>query len=194
MADLYQNEHGGDRPLVLMSPRTRAHLVVKQGKITANYPGGIRVAYTGPQLLRHIQQRNQWSDTTTESINWTSHGTALRNHFRLRQHFSKQVHDILPTSAHLNKIDKGKRTCLTCAHTMENRVLPSHSEQIATRSPYSTPRELYHPIHLQPTARVVGRLHARVDVRRFSDRPRIHSQRIPLPHRLATIDSTTKQH
>ena len=102
MADLYQNEHGGDRPLVLMSPRTRAHLVVKQGKITANYPGGIRVANTGPQLLRHIQQRNQWSDTTTESINWTSHGTALRNHFRLRQHFSKQVHDILPTSAHLN--------------------------------------------------------------------------------------------
>jgi hypothetical protein len=120
MAAIYQNEYGCDRPIVLMSPRTRAHLVSKEGTITANYPGALRVAYSGPQLQRYIQQRNKWSDATM-AIFWTSHGTALQNHFPLRLHFSKLVHDILPTTAHVNKMDKGKRQCPTCSHTLENR-------------------------------------------------------------------------
>jgi hypothetical protein len=121
MAATYQNTHGGDRPIVILSPRKRAHLVAKQGTITANYPQAIRFAYTGPPLKQHIQQCNKWSDATMASINWTSHGQALRNHFPLRLHFSKLVHDILPTAAQQNKMDKGKRTCPMCLHTLENR-------------------------------------------------------------------------
>jgi hypothetical protein len=55
------------------------------------------------------------------SINWNSHGQALQNHLSLLLHFSKLVHDILPTAAQLNKMDRGKRECPCCSHKKENR-------------------------------------------------------------------------
>lgn len=48
MASSYQNTHGGERPFILMSPRTRAHLVTKQGTVTAQYSSMLHMAYTGP--------------------------------------------------------------------------------------------------------------------------------------------------
>ena len=121
MATLFQNTHGADRPVVIMSPRTRAHLVTSEGTITSRYPEALRTAYTRPALQQYIQRRNQWSDATFASVNWTAHGIVLRNHFTLRLHFSKLVHDILPTAYHLNKMDKGRRCCPCCSHPIETR-------------------------------------------------------------------------
>jgi hypothetical protein len=121
MASVYQNTFGGDRPFVMLSPRTRAHLVTIQGTITSRYPAAIRKAYSGPALQLYIQKRHGWSDSTFQSINWTAHGQVLRNHITLRIHYSKLVHDILPTFAYLNKMDKGKRCCPRCAHPHEDR-------------------------------------------------------------------------
>jgi hypothetical protein len=121
MASLYQNTHGVDRPIVLMSPRTRAHLVLTHGTVTAQYPAALRTAYTGPALQQYIQHRHAWSAATFTSINWTAHGKALRNHMPLRLHFSKLVHDILPTAYQLNKMDHGRRCCPCCSHPKETR-------------------------------------------------------------------------
>jgi hypothetical protein len=121
MAASYQNTYGADRPLVIMSPRTRAHLVTSEGTVTARYPSVLRTAYTGPALKQYIQHRNGWSDATFASVNWKAHGKALRNHIALRLHFSKLVHDMLPTACHLNKMDKGRRCCPCCSHPKETR-------------------------------------------------------------------------
>jgi exonuclease III len=121
MATMYQTTYGGDRPFVPMTTRTRAHLVTSRGTITSRYPEAIRNAYTGPALKLHIQNRNKWTDTTLHSINWLTHGNALRNHISQRLHFSKMVHDILPTASQLNKMDRGKRCCPCCFHPHEDR-------------------------------------------------------------------------
>jgi hypothetical protein len=121
MAALDQDTHGADRPFVLMSPRTRAHLVTREGTVTARYPAALRTAYTGPALQQYIQCRNGWSDATFTSINWAAHGNSLRNHISQRLHFSKLVHDILPTASYLNKMDKGSRCCPCCSHPNETR-------------------------------------------------------------------------
>jgi hypothetical protein len=54
-------------------------------------------------------------------VNWDSHGAALSKHIQMRLHYSKLVHDILPTSAYLNRQDKGKRLCPCCHHPKETR-------------------------------------------------------------------------
>jgi hypothetical protein len=115
MALLYQDMHEGTRLFVI------THLVTQQGTITAQYPSAARIEYTRPALRQYIQQRNKWSDATMASINWNSHGQALQNHLYLRLHFSKLVHDILPTTAHLHKMDRGKRERLCCSHKKENQ-------------------------------------------------------------------------
>ena len=104
-----------------MSPRTRAHLVTSEGTVTARYPSVFCIAYTGPTLEQYIQRRNGWSDATFASVNWKAHGKALRNHITLRLHFSKLVHDILPTASHLKKMDKGRRSCTCCSHPKETQ-------------------------------------------------------------------------
>ena len=121
MASVYQDTFGRERPLVILSPRTRAHLVIRNGTITSRYQAAIRHAYTGPALQLYIQHRHDWTDYTFQSINWNAHGQALRNHITHRIHFSKLVHDILPTAVYLNKMDKGKRCCPCCNHPKEDR-------------------------------------------------------------------------
>ena len=68
MATVYQNTFGGDRPSDTMPPRTRAHLVMREGTITSRYPAAIQNAYSGPALQSHIQERNGWTDTTFQSV------------------------------------------------------------------------------------------------------------------------------
>ncbi len=108
MASIYQDTFGSDRQLVFLSPRIRAHLIIRNETITSRYSAAIRQAYTGPALQLYIQDRNCWSDSTFQSINWRAHGQVMQNHITHRIHFSKLIHDILPTAGYLNKMDKGK--------------------------------------------------------------------------------------
>jgi hypothetical protein len=121
MAAAYQHTYDADRPLVIMSPRTRAHLVKSQGTVTARYPAVLHTSYTEPAVQQYIQRRNGWSDATFASINWKAHGKALRNNITLQLHFSKLVHDILPTASHLNTMDKGRHCCPCCSYPKETR-------------------------------------------------------------------------
>lgn len=121
MASLYQDLHGDYRPIVGLTPRSRAHLHFTSGTITSAYPAAIRREYSGDSLLEHIRIRNKWTEEITQSVNWDSHGTALSKHIQGRLHYSKLVHDILPTLAFLNKQDKGKRLCPCCNHPNETR-------------------------------------------------------------------------
>ena len=45
----------------------------------------------------------------------------MSKHIQNRLHYSKMVHDILPTLAYLNKQDNGKRLCPCCRHPHETR-------------------------------------------------------------------------
>ena len=120
-AGQFQDLHGQDRPIVLLTPRTHALLHLLEGTVTSSFAATLRHAYCGPPLLEYIRTRNQWSEATIDSINWQAHGSAIRKQLPRRLHYVKFVHDILPTHSRKNRLDNGKRTCPCCQHHHEDR-------------------------------------------------------------------------
>lgn len=121
LAGQYQDTYGQDRPLALMTPRTKVLLHLFEGTVTSSTPETLRHAYCGPPLLEAIRSKNQWSHATVESVNWQAHGSAIRKQMPKRIHYVKLVHDILPTHSYLNKQDQGQRTCPCCRALTEDR-------------------------------------------------------------------------
>jgi Reverse transcriptase (RNA-dependent DNA polymerase) len=121
LAGDYQDLHGCVRPLILMTPRTKALIHLPEGSITGKFASKLRLAYSGPRLLKAMQEKYQWSEVTTMAVNWEAHGTALGKQIKRNMHFTKMVQDIIPTNAWLNKLDKGKRICPCCPEVKEDR-------------------------------------------------------------------------
>ena len=121
LAGKFQDEHGQQRPMVLLTPQTRVLLHLIDGTVTSSYAATLRQAYCGPPLMEYIRQRNKWTVEELESINWQAHGSAIRKQIPLRIHYVKYVHDLLPTHSQQNKLDAGKRTCPCCTSTHEDR-------------------------------------------------------------------------
>ena len=121
LADEFQDQHGCYRPTILMMPHTRVLIHLSTGSITAHFARTLRNAYCGPPLLQHMMEKNHWSDATTTSINWEAHGSCLSKQLNRNCHYTKLVHDLLPTHSWLNKLDKGKRTCPQCDESREDR-------------------------------------------------------------------------
>ena len=119
-AGQFQDLHGQDRPVVLLTPRTHVLLHLLDGTVTSSFAASLRHAYCGPPLMEYIRIKNKWTAAVVESINWQAHGSALRKQQPLRIHYVKYVHDILPTHSQLNQMDKGMRTCPCCACTHED--------------------------------------------------------------------------
>ena len=120
-AGQFQDLHGQDRPIVLLTPRTHALLHILEGTVTSSFASTLRHAYSGPPLLEYLRTRNHWSAATLDSINWQAHGSSLRKQLPRRLHYVKLVHDILPTHSRKNRIDKGHRTCPCCQSPKEDR-------------------------------------------------------------------------
>jgi hypothetical protein len=78
MAGQFQNNHGQDRPIVLLTSQARVQIHVIEGTVTSSLAANLRHAYCGPPLLEYIRTRHKWSEATTASINWQAHGSALR--------------------------------------------------------------------------------------------------------------------
>ncbi len=124
-AGQFQDLHGKDRPVVLITPLTRALSHLIEGTVTSSCAATIRHAYCGPPLLEYIRIKNKYIRIKNKwllaSINWTAHGSALRKQIPRRRHYVKLVHDVLPTHSQQNRLDKGKRTCPSCTSTNEDR-------------------------------------------------------------------------
>ena len=105
---------------VIMSPRTRVHMVGTKGTITSNYEDVICLELGKPNLLKWMGERHKWDADTIEQINWNAHGKALKQCPKTHHTLIKMVHDILPTTAQQNKFDGGRRTCPLCQCQQED--------------------------------------------------------------------------
>ena len=121
IAGEYQDQYGGNRPILLMSPCTQVLIHLPEGSITGKFANALRTAYCGPPLLNHMKARYKWSDATADSINWDAHGTCLGRTIARGSHYTKMVHENLPTHSWLNKMDKGIRVCPCCPEKQEDR-------------------------------------------------------------------------
>ncbi|KAI2494762.1 hypothetical protein MHU86_19757 [Fragilaria crotonensis] len=120
-AGIFQDVHGLERPLVLMSPMTRAHLHLPDGTVTGNYDRCLQHEATAKPLLEYIQTKNQWTPSIMNSVDWTAHANALKKHSTRKTHMVKLLHELLPTTGQANRFDDGKRQCPLCPTTREDR-------------------------------------------------------------------------
>jgi hypothetical protein len=120
-AGAFQEAQGLERPLVLMSPLTRAHLHLHDGTVTGQYDQHLRHEATTKPLLEYIRNKNQWTPSTMDSIHWDAHAHALKKQSARRTHIVKLLHEMLPTTGQANKFDKGTRQCSVCPSRQEDR-------------------------------------------------------------------------
>jgi hypothetical protein len=131
----FQDQHGCNRPHVLMFPHAGTQFQLNQGTITNNYKSSICYAAHGPPLLEYIQQHHVWTTSTVQSIDWHAHELALSCRIHCRVHLMKLIHDILPTNDIASKwTPKHTEKCPSCPFTPEDR---NH----VLRCPHSTHRE-----------------------------------------------------
>jgi hypothetical protein len=121
LASQYQAQFGMSRPRVILSPNAAVHLEINEGTVTAKYDSIIRNAVTVSGLREYIKTKNGWSESIFESINWMAHSKALKSSITRRVHFSKLVHECLPTNSMKNRFDSGQRKCPVCPCDYETR-------------------------------------------------------------------------
>ena len=114
-------EHGATISLVLMMPRTKAHLLGPEGTVTGQLPEYLRYAAAAPALREYTQRKNNWEEHTMKLVNWKAHRLALKKQNKRRTHFTKMIIDILPTMKQLIKFDNGSRQCPSCQNFREDR-------------------------------------------------------------------------
>ncbi|KAI2503130.1 hypothetical protein MHU86_11321 [Fragilaria crotonensis] len=108
MATTYQCEQGMSRPIVLLTDTAGVHLVTPNGSMTKNYESAIRYQATKPGLAKHIQERYGWSASVMNNVNWRAHGSSLRKQIKRKTHYTKLVHEILPTGKNVHRRDPPK--------------------------------------------------------------------------------------
>lgn len=111
-----------------MFPNTHAHLH-HLNDTTITYQHALRIrpnAECNPPTVLYLKAKYEWTDTTFESINWTTNGKAVRSQRHRKTLITKLVHDILPTnrvqhhwnSQHCNKCALCKQAEETWDHLL----------------------------------------------------------------------------
>ena len=158
----YQEKYGKAHPFSFCSPHAGVLLQVPEGTLTAKIIPEVRSRITGPPLQHYIQKRNTWSDQTMRRINWRAHAKALSSQIQNRVHFTKLVHDCLPTNYQLNKIRKdNKKYCPACPNEERNETRDhilrcSHDERVRWRNQFQKDIQNFH--HKEATSPVLQHL------------------------------------
>ena len=161
-------------------------MVVSQGNL--QWPSA---RHTVHPLLRFVQTKYNWPEATAASIDWEAHGTCLGQKLKRGSHFTKLVHDILPTHSWLNKVDKRQRTCMLCGNCRGSRSYMAMSgggtQQMASCIFAKNVFFLCRSAHISAITNLIdGRL-ARVDVLGNNTGIRTASNSIPPPPSLIDI-------
>jgi exonuclease III len=138
-AGMYNLEYGAQRPFVLMSPHTRAHLLLSDGTVTGKYSGVLLYEASAKPLLEYIRRKNEWNESTLQIVNWEAHATAINRTSMPHTHVVKLLHRILPTFSQLNKFNGGNRSCILCGSLHEDHyhiLRCPHSTRTAWRNDF----------------------------------------------------------
>ncbi|KAI2507325.1 hypothetical protein MHU86_7161 [Fragilaria crotonensis] len=140
-AGIYNAEHGAHRPIVLLSPLAKAHLILPDGTVTGKYSTVLLHETSAKPLLEYIRCKNEWSPSTLQYINWDAHTTALNRTHVSHTHMVKLLHRLIPTFAQANKFDGGTRRCVLCGSLGEDQfhiLRCEHGNRLAWRNRFTT--------------------------------------------------------
>ncbi|KAI2494417.1 hypothetical protein MHU86_20100 [Fragilaria crotonensis] len=139
-ANDFNLEHGAHRPIVLMSPLARAHLLLSDGTVTGKYSSVLLHEASTKPLLKYIRKKNNWSESTLQTINWEAHSTAIQRTSVPHTHLVMYLHRVLPTHAQANKFDGGHRKCVLCGSLNEDYYIHilrcEHNQRLEWRNKF----------------------------------------------------------
>ena len=106
--------------MVPMLPVTGALLDLEIGTVTGHYSTMIRMYNSEREIKQYTQQKAEWSDETTEMINWR----LLRQHMQKQAHVNiwscKYMHNLLPTGNIRHRYNPREPAgCPRCQHSKE---------------------------------------------------------------------------
>ena len=102
-AGKFQEIFSAVRPIVHCMPNNSAQLHLSRGTFNSKYKQQIRYADSAPALMEHMRNKYDWTEETTDRIDWTAHGQVIHQNFEQKTHNTKLVHDILPTNHQVHR-------------------------------------------------------------------------------------------
>jgi hypothetical protein len=122
LATDYLDNHAKPSSIVPFIPASGARLNINGITINRRFPQQLRLAASGPNICTHLMTRNNWTEPTFRSINWTVPSKALLTLERSTQIFIiKFAHDHLPTRRHMYRIKQAETDkCPACHHIVES--------------------------------------------------------------------------
>jgi hypothetical protein len=136
-AGYYQCSHHEQRPLIPRLPSNRVQLHITGKVISSKYKKRIREAFTVPPYLRYIQDRFQWTDESTQSIDWAAYTQAVGRFSTRRIQITKLCNDILPTARWANRYDTLTTShCFHCGEPedRDHMLLCTHGTRVKWRN------------------------------------------------------------
>lgn len=97
-----------------MLPHASVYLNFDHGTCTSHTPQALRNAETHQPLAEYIRVRNQWTQSQYDSINWTALQYSIKRNNKKRIHYTKLVHDILPTNTVKFRHNIAAQKCPAC--------------------------------------------------------------------------------
>ena len=101
-------------------PAAGAILDLQVGSITGHYCTMLHLYQSEAQLKAFIQHKADWSNQTSNRVNWTLLRQHLRRHQNCTVWSAKYIHDLLPTGANCHQYNTAKAAgCSFCNCTKE---------------------------------------------------------------------------
>jgi hypothetical protein len=116
LATEYQDRFGTASPEVLLFPHAAAHIhIPRYGVITYRLPQTLRRAESEEPLYHYIRDRNHWTDSQMQTIDWDAHSKApIAKQNKRRIQITKLIHDIVPTNRQVHRHNVSLQRCPTC--------------------------------------------------------------------------------
>ena len=94
----------------------------KNGTISSNYRKNIRKMFSYPIMVKYLCERNHWTQTHFDYMDWHSHGISIRKHYSKKHFVTKYIHDWLPLGKLLQHYKPHYSSkCPACDHMCEDR-------------------------------------------------------------------------
>lgn len=108
--------------IIPLTPECPIHLDIEGKTITSRFQQHFRRVWKRDALKDYVALKNDWSDSTKQSVDWKLHSASLSPKINQKTHYCKLVHDLLPTSTNLSKWHPFRKPfCKRCGYDREDR-------------------------------------------------------------------------
>ena len=120
-AQFLQDYPDEDYKIAPVFPSGGCQLQLSNGIVTYNFKQELNLAQTLQPLRAHLCHQHGWTIQIFDTIDWTSHGRALRRHEKHRVTMVKYLNDCLPLGKLIHKYDpEYPKSCPSCEAPMED--------------------------------------------------------------------------